>query len=125
MILGAVDLTVTRRSGAWSPSTGRYERGAAATFRVRGSIQPRPGRQTRPRPDGARAESEWVLLCDLDQTELRTENAREGAEADRVYWRGRHYVVDEVQPFPDHATGLPHFEYVLLEEGDDEVSGGP
>ena len=103
-ILGAQAFTAKRRAaGSWT--SGVYTQGAETQYTVRGSLQPATAKELELLPEGARADTRWMLFCDAHQQLLDT--------GDRVVVSGADCLVLARQDWTLH--GPAHRAYALGE----------
>lgn len=121
MILGARTYTVTRvAAGSYSLTTGAWTDGASTTLTVVGSWQPMPQREREALPEGYRTRGAAKLFCDATQAPLSPVRVDSKQRPDVVERDGVRHLVVGVAEWTDHAGGVPHRAYALVELGPDE-----
>jgi len=121
MILGARTHTVRRvAAGSYSLTTGAWADGSTTTLAVVGSWQPMPAREREALPEGYRTRAAARLFCAPDQPVLYPVRPDTRQRPDVVERDGVRHLVVSVSEWTDHAGGVPHRAYGLVEIGPDE-----
>ncbi len=118
-VLDKMDLTVTRRPGAWT--AGVWVPGVYTTFTLEAS---------RPQPvgpelldmqiEGARSDARFIIYVEDDQAKLYLiERNRVGYLPDRIAYDGEDYVLTSLDDW--NGRDLGYRAYVLIAYGPDEV----